>query len=513
MKKIFLGLAVLASALTSCDMDTTRYGVISTENGIETVADAERFLNGIYINLRGTSAGTQFAAPDIQMDQFVGTISNGNRLGTFSTGQIVVSDQDITGWYESFYNGINSVNYFIPRVEAIIENTELSEEQKAQLNSFIGEAHFARAFYYSYLFDKFVDYKEADLDAPGKGLQLVTVYNPSGNRLSYVGRSTIRETVTYINAELTAAFDALRAWETSGEGHFENVGPNSGRVCSYTVEALQARMALLSKDYATALAKAEDVINSEEYALCGIDTYQQMWVNDEGDELIFVPNAIVGNGGIGIGVNWLQSNAKNCSDYLPTAATLLAYGEGDIRMDSFFEFYAIEDAGINAPAYAFSKFPGNPALWSTTSNNLLNKAKPFRLSELYLIAAECCATDGPVKNEAKANAYLNDLRSARIDGYEAVTYNGNALVNAIRAERAKELIGEGFRMSDLRRWGLGFTRTAAYETIGFNALVPYVQNITDNVSYQPGDYRFIWPIPYREMSVNPQLAGQQNPRY
>lgn len=41
----------------------------------------------------------------------------------------------------------------------------------------------------------------------------------------------------------------------------------------------------------------------------------------------------------------------------------------------------------------------------------------------------------------------------------------------------------------------------------------FIQVSTDNISYEPGDYRLVWPIPYREMSVNPQLKGQQNPGY
>lgn len=56
MKKIYLGLlASVALVASSCDMNTTNFGVIDMDNAIESKADAQKFLNGIYGNLRGLS--------------------------------------------------------------------------------------------------------------------------------------------------------------------------------------------------------------------------------------------------------------------------------------------------------------------------------------------------------------------------------------------------------------------------------------------------------------------------
>lgn len=515
MKKILLGLAIFGSVLTSCDMDTTRYGVIGQENAIESRDDAANFLNGIYIQIRNMSAGEKYSAADLQADKFVATIDNGNRMGTFTTGQITVSDQDITGYYQTAYKAINEANYFIPKCEALLESPDITDEEKAEISSMIGVGHFCRAFAYTYLFTNFVDYKEADLDAGGKGLQLVKVYDPSGNRGTYVGRSTIRETVEYINGELKSAYDALKTWDDSGANE-SNLGPETCYLNHYVVASLQARFALLCKDYTTALAKAEEVINSGLYELTGTDDYAALWKNDTGMELIFLPFAEKAKGGgFTIGQTWIQSAQKNSSDYIPTADALLAYEDGDVRFDAFFELYNINSSGVQCSAFAFSKFPGNPNLWTTSSNNLQNKAKPFRLSEQYLIAAEACATDGPAKNETKANEYLNAVREARIVSYQDVNFSGSALIDAVREERAKELIGEGFRLSDLRRWGLGFTRRAGISSLPDDLAqgAAFVAVSSDGISYLSGDYRFIWPIPYREMSVNPQLNNQQNPGY
>lgn len=134
--------------------------------------------------------------------------------------------------------------------------------------------------------------------------------------------------------------------------------------------------------------------------------------------------------------------------------------------------------------------------------------KPFRLSEMYLILAEASYENG---DEPTANSALNTLRSNRINRYAETTYTGLDLRDQIRTERAKELIGEGFRLSDLRRWKLGFTRDGSYP---LNPVVTAIFNVVDmQVTYTSDDYRYVWPIPSTEIENNPQLKGQQNPGY
>ena len=514
MKKIFLGLFVSAAMLTSCDMDTTHYGVIDQDSAIESVDDAHNFLNGIYVGFRSKTANNYIVFPDVQMDQFVGLVDNGNRLGPLSTGQIMSSDTDLTNLYYNLYILINSVNYYEPKMTALIDGGEFSDTDVLELKYYLGSAKFMRAYCYWYLFDKYVNYSTANLETPGMGLQIEKEYHPSGDRGSYVGRSTIKETVDYITTELNDALTMVQAYEAGVSTDACN--PNANRISSYVIQALQARFALLIGDYPTALTKAEAVINSGNYELCGTDSYANIWINDSGSELLFVPYTVQNQGGMGTGLQYYTNSSKENSDYIPTASTLLAYEDGDVRFDCFFEPYQpMVVAGENFVAFAFNKYPGNPALNTGTTNSCLNAGKPFRLSELYLIAAEAAAAEGTQKNETKANGYLNDLRAKRIEGYSPRDYSGAALVSAIRAERGKELIGEGFRLSDLRRWGNGFTREAGFTQLGapLDAIETVVTPTTNGLSYQANDYRFIWPIPFREMQVNPQVKGQQNPRY
>lgn len=510
MKKIITGLAVAAVALlSSCSMDTKNFGVMGQEVAIQSLKDARSYSVGLYIHLRSHTAGGYIADPEIQADKFVGTIVNGNRHGVFSSGTLTAETGDIQTYYTEMYNIINDANFIVPKLTAMLEDDQFDADQKTELKKHLGLAHFVRGYAYWYLLDHWTN----PMDANGLGLQIWDTYSPSGNRTTYPARSSMQETLSVLNTELTEAYNNLKAYEDAG--NLESCGPNAIEVSSYAVAALQARVALITGDYATALAKAKHVIGGP-FELTGIDDYQSMWINDEGDELIFVPYGDNVESSPNTGNNWLYGTQKNSSDFIPTAAALSAYDrENDVRFGAFFELYDMVMQGLEPQAYAFSKFPGNPALFTTAgSNNNRNKPKPFRLSELYLIAAEVCATDGPTKNETEANGYLNDLREKRISGYQRVTYSGTQLVQAIREERAKELIGEGFRLSDLRRWGLGFDRKAGFPSIGMSDVSQIVVSAMDNIVYVVGDKRYLWPIPQFEFTVNPNItADQQNPGY
>ena len=104
------------------------------------------------------------------------------------------------------------------------------------------------------------------------------------------------------------------------------------------------------------------------------------------------------------------------------------------------------------------------------------------------------------------------MRKARITDYQAGSYaSASALLSAVLTERRKELIGEGLRMSDLRRLGQGFTRYASHDENP--ALDNVVVKTGAAMTYTANDYRLTWPIPKDEMDANPNLKGQQNPGY
>jgi hypothetical protein len=123
----------------------------------------------------------------------------------------------------------------------------------------------------------------------------------------------------------------------------------------------------------------------------------------------------------------------------------------------------------------------------------------FRLAEIYLIYAESVLRGASTGTQAQALTYYNALRTR---GY-GNTSTGNVTSIALQDildERGRELFWEGFRRTDLVRFGQ-FT-TSAY----LWAWKGGVQNGT-----AVSDFRNLFPIPQFDISANHNLI--QNPGY
>ena len=152
--------------------------------------------------------------------------------------------------------------------------------------------------------------------------------------------------------------------------------------------------------------------------------------------------------------------------------------------------------------WCVNKFPGNPALFTSTYTNYQHAPKVFRSAEQYLIYAEAAAKVGGA-SEALALTTLNALRSARgLTALSGVT--GSALMTEIRNERTRELAFEGFRLFDLKRWHLGFTRGTAQDLGAINVGSNY-----NTISIVADANQFVWGIPTYDININTNLV--QNP--
>ena len=517
MKKIlytFLGLGAMLA--TSCSMDLEPVGTILESNAVTGIKDCEMFRNGFYGQMRTLASGSYIYNTSIQMDDFIGTIINGNRLGTLNNGTILSNDGGIESNWGGLYGGIASVNFFLDRTKDLTFDS--AEDQQAY-DRYVAEARFTRAYFYWWLLDHFCPaYTDANKDQL-LGLAIVDKYNPTSDKSTYPGRSSIAATYKFIEDDLEGAYTGLKKYEdalTTTE-RAALVKPMAEYVCSWTVRALQSRLALLKGDYKTARDYAEEVIASNVYTLSTRDKYAAMWTSDTNSEIIFRPISTNQELGLGsTGTAWIAASSY-LADYIPvpyvatsgTSTETSLYQRLDIRYTTFIGERTLLVDGTFVKAPAFVKYPGNPALQQTSMNNLLNMPKPFRLSELYLISAEASYM---LSDFGQANTRLDDLRKNRISRYTTTTYAGEKLRDEIRLERRRELIGEGFRMSDLRRWKVGFNRA----DVNYLAY-PQAGDITvaagRSVVYQPDDHRYVWPIPSAELQVNPQMAGQQNPGY
>lgn len=125
----------------------------------------------------------------------------------------------------------------------------------------------------------------------------------------------------------------------------------------------------------------------------------------------------------------------------------------------------------------------------------------FRLSEMYLIYAEAVLRGGTGGDAATALTYINAIRTRAYGGSNAGNITAAQLtIPFILDERARELFWEGFRRTDLIRYG-EFT-SASY-------VWPFKGGVAGGTGV--ADYRNLMPIPVSDLAANPNL--KQNTGY
>ena len=421
MKRITI-ISTIAAAMflgaTSCNLDLNPAGTIDPSNALQTISDAEHFRDGYYIALRGRVSSNVTYTGDLAGDLFHATTGFGQRGLTFYNWLMTSSDGDAEGIWSAMYSGIANLNYFITNANSCSKEG-WTDDELATLQIYKGEAFFLRAFYHWMLVEKFCQVYVGNEST--YGVPYVTVYNPTSDQTQYPDRGTLDETVSLICQDLDSASAYLTTPGTIGSEY----------LTSDAVKALRARIALNTGDYQTAIENASALVNSGTYPLISDATeFNKIWGEDSGKEAI-------------------ANNDIYSPDYVPEQWVIDLYEDGDIRFSAYFQFVTVTLPPGNAQSdvYIFTKFIGNPALKDPNSNGYsgVNKVKPFRISEQYLILAEAYARSG---NSGEAYNVLNTLRSAR--GASAVS--GGDILEHIFDERVRELMGEGMYWNDIKRY-------------------------------------------------------------
>jgi len=124
----------------------------------------------------------------------------------------------------------------------------------------------------------------------------------------------------------------------------------------------------------------------------------------------------------------------------------------------------------------------------------------FRLADAYLMYAEAVLRGGTGGSASAALGYVNDIRTKAYDGTSGNIAEGDMTLSFILDERARELYWEGYRRTDLIRYGL-FTGGAYIWT--------WKGGTQEGLAT---DDKFnLYPIPDADMGANPNL--DQNPGY
>jgi hypothetical protein len=498
MKKIFnKNMIAFASILTlaSCEkkLDLYPYNSIELSQSFQTIKDATTWNNGLYSDLRGRVYGSYNISQDVQADQLNASLDFGNRNGNPHRwgSSFLADDGALSGAWSGYYGALRNINMTIAGYEKIKTN---NAAELATLNKCKGDAFLARAYYYSELILRFAKAYNAASAATDLGVPLVLEYDLEARP----ARATVKQVYDQILVDIGKAKTNLAAT------------PGVAGATKFNIDvavALEARVRLYMQDWAGAMAAANSLITANKYPLLNsVANLDRMWTNDLATEVIYNCAVVrqtepANTNSVYLGFNGAAN--KFVPDFIPTAGFINLYAATDFRRQVYLKQVPVIIQGINYPnMWVVNKFPGNPALFTGTFTNYQQAPKVFRSAEQFLIFAEAANRLGGA-NDALALTALNTLRVAR--GLTALTgVSGATLTTEIRNERTRELAFEGFRLFDLKRWGLGFTRGTPQNLGAINVGSNY-----NTINIAATDPQFVWGIPTYDININANLV--QNP--
>ena len=495
MKNIFKYVMAVVISITafSCDLDKYPYNAIEQSQSFSTMNDAKSIRNGLYANLRGRLDGIYMFTTDLQADMLNATLDFGNRNGfPHRWDGFLDTDYTIRDVWSGYYSALVNVNNVIENLGNIPTTTDA---EATTLNAYIGEAYLLRAFYYHQLVLRWAKAYDPATASTDLGVPLVLEFDVTLKP----SRATVAEVYTQILADIAQAKTKLAS--VAG-------APNASKLTADAVTALEARVHLHMRNWAAAATAAKSLISGGKYPLINTEAnLKKMWVNDQSSEVIFqlaliAPTELANSNAIYLGLR--PSDNKYTPDFVPQKWIIDLYADNDIRKNVYLEKKPVIVQGADYPdIWLINKSPGNPELFTAATTNYQHKPKVFRIAEMYLIAAEADAQTPA--GEGTALATLNQLKTAR--GLTALTgVTGTNLMNEIKAERVRELLCEGFRLDDLKRWKMGFSRSTPQNMNLINTGVHYNEK-----TVSADDPKFVWGLPANDLTTNPNLAGQQNP--
>lgn len=468
MKKyiIAFSLATLVGfSITSCSEEfiDTDFGNSEKAEEITSVEKLQSFMNGTYGTMRNTDYyGADFPMyAEVRSDEMFSRRSSGYFTSVANLSMTSV-DAYATGPYNAIYTVVAKTNIILNSPDNLTwTQTQNAATISDKVNKIKGEAYTIRALAF---FDLLRLYGQK-YSGGTTGIVIPTKYDPKAN----MARATIAETEVQIETDFAKALSLL-------SGNQFNIPGNKTEINELSLKALMSRYYLYKGDYAKARQYVADVVSSGTYSVIPADSYV---------------------------VSWTLNNAASNSVFELSVGTANAYGAGGINaymnlsgayrnvavLNSTYSLYATNDVRRSAETFGVAsnnRFIKHKYPAISGSDNL----RLVRYEEVLLNGVEAELNGG---SATTALTYYNLILTNR--GLNAAT---SVNLGTLKTERIKELLGEGFRMWDLLRWGMA---VPIYSSTGAS---PVILNIGDN--------RLTFPIPQSETNVSGTLV-KSNPGY
>ena len=536
IKKIALLIPTLLLIACHDDLDQTPIDPDSfTETNVFANADeAKGALAKLYASLALT--GQQGPAGQADITGIDEGTSQYSRL-LFSLNELT-TDNAVVGWGDPGLPNLHAMNwgagndfttgmYYrlaqeVSFTNSFIENAQLLNDN-AEVEAYIAEARFLRAFAYFNLMDLFGD------------VPLVTVVSTD-----LPEQSTRSEIFNFVEGELLEIQDQLKE---SGANEYGRVD----RVAAWALLSklyLNAQVWTGTERYTDAITYAEMAINSS-YSINTTDTngngsaYDELFLADNNsngaqNEFIFALNfdgnnsrtyggttflvhAAIGgsmdafNFGVNGGWSGLRTTKALVNKFDASVTESDADGNPTAWADSRAMFYTDgQSFEINTIAnqftdgYAVTKFTNidsNGAAGSDTGGDFVDTDLPIiRLAEIYLTYAEAVLRGGTGGDVNTAVNYINELRARAYGDTSGNITSAELTLDFVLDERARELYWEGQRRTDLIRFN-DFTTG--------NYLWPFKGGSRSGTAVD--EFRNLFPLPSNIILINTNLT--QNPGY
>lgn len=357
-----------------------------------------------------------------------------------------ISNLSSTVW-PAYYTCISNCDVLLERIDKITTETSADLQEKQAIKA---EAQLLKAMCYFDLLRIYATPYNENPDADG-----IIIKNMFGFETN--GRSSKKTCIGMINSLITEASEV------------KNQPSKNGWLSQTAADYLLAETALYMGDYKKAAEYADDVIEKGDDSQIGGESYSRLWRTESYGGRIFAFNT--------------QNSYYIAIEYDSS--------EGD--------YYAINPAFTFTDEDVRAKYTLYPKDQNGKTRNLMGKynmmnkqgTQPnyinrMRYAGAYFIAAEAYARDN---NEQMARERINHYLKLVSADPIADNVTGDALVQAILAEKYKEFVGEGSNYFDLKRTHADLNRLSVWGGAA-----------TAKISKD--DYRWNFPIPASEYKYN-----------
>lgn len=380
-------------------------------------------LNGVYLNL-GKSAlygnHLTMSTLDVLAQNYFIPTGHSYIDMVYHNYETTFGEQVIASIWKESYNVIANCNNIIDHMDVDVE-AKFSDDNYKLIK---GEALTIRAYLH---FDLLRMFNKAFIRDPEfLGIPFVDEYE-----IELTEQTTTTETLNLIIKDLTSAYNLLQADAIAGDDETVK-GYRENRFNYYAATALLARVYLYMNDYSNAERYAQEVIDSERFE----------WMNPANiladNDYVFYPELVMGLYSTQIGKTargmFKFTENDNPNELVCANRTSDWYDGDDIRYKYWFE----TESTLEGDKRFMIKY--NRPTDEDEEKYYQDPVLPLiKLSEMYLIVAECQAKN----NLAEGISTLNQMRSQRRAVLLDEAADEMAFAQALTAEYEREFYGEG----------------------------------------------------------------------